>query len=137
VTGQQTAAPTFVEPPPVSYGADITRRSPVGQTRQERKFLSILEDHRAWLRERVESGELTVGGEQRCRAEAAALSWALARVAELERLEAEREPTPRRELAFSARKKEALALAEELGGEAVNVPSRRGWVILEALDGGG
>lgn len=119
----------FSELPPPSYAADVTRTLPVGRDRRERGLLFVLEERLTWLSDQTRRGD-TSGGANRRRHEIAALRWALSRIADLERIEAELAPPPRRELAFATRKKEALALADELGGEAVRDPSRRGYAIL-------
>lgn len=79
-------APKVIEAPPPSYAADITRVQPVGRNKDERWRLAVLERRVKWLGDTMPPEGHTA--RDHMRAERAALLWALARIAELERREA-------------------------------------------------
>lgn len=83
-------APEFIETPPPNYVADITRAQPVGRTKFERGAIAKLEERRSYLLAQLDAGPPASGGAvHHMRQEAAALLWALRRIAELENAERE------------------------------------------------
>ena len=75
-----------VETPPKHYAADPTRDQPVGNTKSERKHISVIERRidylRSWIEDHPDYTDLSWR-----RQEIAALSWALERIGQIEREE--------------------------------------------------
>lgn len=78
------------EPPPHGYNADPSA-GPIGRDKRERKFLTALDRRIAHVEERAARGPTGASYDY---LEAAALRWALSRIADAERAEESADAAP-------------------------------------------